>query len=50
MEDYKIWVDVRGGYYVTIPADSLQEALDIAMDEADAFNVNEWDYDVEVCD
>jgi hypothetical protein len=45
MQEYRIWVDIRGGYYTTVKAEDLQEALNIALDEADAFNCEEWDYE-----
>lgn len=47
MKEYKIWVNFQGGYYTTIEADSRDEALDIAMEEADPFNIIAWDIDVE---
>ena len=47
MAEYRIWVNMQGGYYTTVEADSKDEALDIAMDEADAFNIIDWDIDVE---
>jgi hypothetical protein len=46
MQEYRIWVDIRGGYYTTIEAESLSDALDFALDRADATNCDEWDYDV----
>jgi hypothetical protein len=47
MKEFKLWVEVRGGYYTNVEADSLEEAIDIAMDEADFLEVDEWDYAVE---
>lgn len=46
MQEYRIWVDIRGGYYTTVEAASLSDAFDIALDCADASMVDEWDYDV----
>lgn len=49
--EYKVWVNFQGGYYTTVEANSPDEALDIAADEADAFEVgNGWDIDVEIED
>lgn len=45
--EYKIWVNMQGGYYTTIEAGSRDEALDIAWDEADPINIIAWDVDVE---
>ena len=47
---YKIWVNFQGGYYTTIEANSSDEALNIATDEADPFEVDGWDIDVEIED
>ena len=47
MTEYRIWVNMQGGYYTTIEASSKDEALDIAIEEADAFSIIDWDIDVE---
>ena len=48
METYKIFVELTGGYYIEVEADSLDEALDIATEEADPFNIIAWDIEAEV--
>ena len=45
MNTYRIWVDIRGGYYTKVEAENLDEAIEIAIDDADPYRVNEWDYD-----
>ena len=50
--EYRVWVDLRGGYYTTIEANNPDEAMDLAIADADPFECMEWDIDadVEVCD
>ena len=48
MKEYRVWVDIRGGYYTTIEADNPTDAFDIAIDEADIYNCMEWDFDADV--
>jgi hypothetical protein len=49
--EYTVWVNFQGGYYTTIEANSPDEALEIAENEADPFEVtNSWDVDVEIED
>jgi hypothetical protein len=49
--EYKVWVNFQGGYYTTIEANNRDEALDIAAEEADPFEVaGGWDIDVEIED
>ena len=45
MQKYRIWVEIRGGYYTTIEAENFNEAIDIAIKNADPYNVQDWDYD-----
>lgn len=49
--EYKIWINFQGGYYTTIEANSPDEAVDIAIDEADVLEVGgDWDIDAEIED
>lgn len=47
MKEFKFWVEIRGGYYTNVEADSLKEAIEIAKDEADYLKMEEWEYTVE---
>lgn len=47
MNEYRVYVGMQGGYYTTIEANSLEEALNIAEEEADPFNIIAWDVNVE---
>jgi hypothetical protein len=47
MAKYKVWISFSGCAAYDIDADSDEEARNIAMEEADADDCDEWDYDVD---
>jgi hypothetical protein len=46
MKTYTVWVNFSGCAKYTIEANSEDEAREIAMEDADAFDCDAWDYDV----
>ena len=47
MKEFRLWVELRGGYYTNVEANDLNEAIDIAIAEADPYESDDWDIDVE---
>lgn len=47
MAKYKVWISFSGCAAYDIEADSAEEASNIAMEEANANDCEEWDYDVD---
>lgn len=50
MNTYKIWVEICGGYYTNVEAESFDKAIDIAIGNANPYEVMNWDYDAEITD
>ena len=44
---YKVWISFSGCAAYDIEADSEDEARDIAMEEADPFDCDAWDFGVD---
>lgn len=45
MQTYRLYVELKGGYYTNVEADSFDEAIDIAIADADPYNIIDWDID-----
>lgn len=45
MKTYKVWVSFNGCALYEVEANDRDEARDIAMDMADPFDCEEWDFD-----
>jgi hypothetical protein len=48
MKDYKVTIEVRGTVTMYVTAPDLEEAEQVAIEEAQNENWNEWDLDLEV--
>jgi hypothetical protein len=47
MTRYKVWICFSGVVAYDVEANSEDEARDIAMEQADAFDCDSWDYEVD---
>ena len=47
MKRYEVWVNFSGWEKYIIEAESSAEAREIALEKADAFDCDEWDYDAD---
>ena len=47
MKKYEVWVIFSGCEKYVVEAESPAEASEIAMEKADAFDCDTWDYDAE---
>lgn len=50
MKTYTVWVSFNGCEKYEIEANSAEEACDIALEEADAFDCYTWDYNIDECE
>ena len=48
MKDYAVTIEVRGTVTMYVTAPDLEEAEQVAIEEAQNENWNEWDLDLEV--
>ncbi len=47
MKKYEVWVNFSGCAKYVVEAESSAEAREIALSEADAFDCDEWDYELD---
>ena len=47
---YKVWINFRGCAMYEVEADSEDEARDAAIEMADPFDCDEWDFDTDIED
>ena len=47
MKRYEVWVNFSGCEKYVVEAESPAEAREIAMEKADAFDCDCWDYDAD---
>lgn len=45
---YRVWVSFSGGAYYDVEANNESDARSIALEEADPFDCQEWDFDTEI--
>ena len=47
MNCYEVWVSLCGATKVTVYANSEEEARELAIEAADPFDIDQWDFDAE---